>query len=106
VGKFLKKRAALALYVVIRSHFLSFIYSNEIKNENTNYKFSVFFPSIPHHQCCHIKKYLPFLFLPLPSKGRKRFWDMATLVMGNRGEENGKLIIRVFIFDFITINET
>jgi hypothetical protein len=30
---------------------------------------------------------------------------MATLVMGNRGEENGKLIIRVFNFDFITINE-
>jgi hypothetical protein len=59
-----------------------------------------------NHQCCHIKKYLPFLFLPLPFKGRKRFWDMATLVMGNRGEENGKLIIRVFIFDFITINET
>jgi hypothetical protein len=53
-----------------------------------------------------IKKYLPFLFLSLPSKGRKRFWDMATLVMGNRGEENGKLIIRVFIFDFITISET
>jgi hypothetical protein len=65
VGKFLKKRAALALYVVIRSHFLSFIYSNEIKNENTNYKFSVFFPSIPHHQCCHIPK-------SLSSLGRKR----------------------------------
>jgi hypothetical protein len=31
---------------------------------------------------------------------------MATLVMGNQGEENGKLIIRDFIFDFITTNET
>jgi hypothetical protein len=30
-------------------------------------------PAVPHHQCCHIKKYLSFLFLPLPSKGRKRF---------------------------------
>jgi hypothetical protein len=34
------------------------------------------------------------------------FWDMATLVRGNRGEINGKLIIRFFNFDFITINET
>jgi hypothetical protein len=53
-----------------------------------------------------IPKSLPFLFLPLPSKGRKRFWDKATLVRGNGWEKNGKLIIRVFIFNFITINET
>ncbi len=52
------------------------------------------FNSIPPHQCCHIPKSLPFLFLPLDWRGR------------NQGGKNGKIIIRVLILNFITINET
>jgi hypothetical protein len=74
--------------VVIRSHFSSFIYSNEIEIENTNYKFSIYFPSIPPHQCCHISKSLSSLERKREKEKRYRLWDMATLVRGNRGEIN------------------
>jgi hypothetical protein len=47
--KVLKKRAALALSVVIRSHFLSFIYSNETEYEKNELK--VFrLKNVPSHR--------------------------------------------------------
>jgi hypothetical protein len=41
-------------------------------NMKTRIKIFRFFPSIPSHQCYHIPKSLPFLFLPLDGRGRKR----------------------------------